>query len=83
MPKGKPGYARYLVAAALARWAPGDVSLSRGRDEPRTERFFDRPFPFLVRYEDTLVPVRLGYGGGGDAVREREAVAAAARAAKN
>ncbi len=74
------------MAAAAARFLAGDASGRPAREEPRTERFFDRPFPFLVRYEDVLVPVDLALGVGpapGDGARERAAVEAEARAWRN
>ncbi len=80
---------RLFLAAAFARARVGDYELPRPRPsrlEPRQERFFDRPFKFLVRTADVLVPVRLALGdeaGVADPARERREVEAAARAMRN
>ena len=71
------------LAAALARLAPVGVPARAPKAEPRTERFFDRPFPCLVKCRGVLVPVRLAVGEGRDGRAARAAVERDARAMTN
>ena len=77
---------KLFVAAAVSRFSPAGPARA-AREEPRTERFFDRPFPFLVRCAGVLVPVVVAFGAaparGDGAGRERAGVEAEARAARN
>jgi hypothetical protein len=68
---------RLLVAGLVARpRIDGYASSRRERLEPRQERFFARPFMYLLEEGGALVPVRVAFGE-----EEWDAAAAAAERA--
>jgi|GEM_PF-1957355 len=79
---------KLFVAAFVARprleaYTPGP----RGRLEPRQERFFGRPFMYLVEEAGVLVPVAVAFGDGewdpATAAAEKAGVEADALGIKN
>ena len=79
---------RLFVAGLVARpRLEGYASSRRVRLEPRQERFFDRPFTYLVEEAGVLVPVTVAFGEGewarAAAAAERAGVEADALGMKN
>jgi hypothetical protein len=76
---------RFALAALLAGLRPRETAAHAAPATPRQERFFGRPFRYLLETSGVLVPVTVALAeeAPGDGAGERRAVEADAAARRN